>query len=215
MNIILRLFGHRIDVMADDKKAADKAPVAEKAKPVGLSITSMLMQTALTFVACFAACFLTFQIVPKAINVEQIIKQVEKPETDANLPVYSLGEFVVNLADPGGTRFLKTAITIKAYSAVPEEEGEHKEEKKAEGGGHGGAAEGADPEMAAVEHDLAKSMPAIKDLVISTLSTKTADELASYETKLALKEEMVEEMNKLLHGKYRVFDLYFTDFIIQ
>jgi flagellar protein FliL len=69
--------------------------------------------------------------------------------------------------------------------------------------------------VAAVEHDLAKSMPAIKDLVISTLSTKTAEELASYETKLALKEEMVEEMNKLLHGKYRVFDLYFTDFIIQ
>jgi flagellar basal body-associated protein FliL len=113
MNIILRLFGHRIDVMADDKKAADKAPVAEKAKPVGLSITSMLMQTVLTFVACFAACFLTFQIVPKAINVEQIIKQVEKPDSDANLPVYSLGEFVVNLADPGGTRFLKTASTRK------------------------------------------------------------------------------------------------------
>lgn len=200
--------------MADDKKAADKAPVAEKAKPVGLSITSMLIQTVLTFVACFAACFLTFQIVPKAINVEQIIKTVEKPDSGANLPVYSLGEFVVNLADPGGTRFLKTAITIKAYSAVPEEEGEKKKEEKKEGGGHGGA-EGADPEMAAVEHDLAHSMPAIKDLVISTLSTKTADELASYETKLALKEEMVEEMNKLLHGKYRVFDLYFTDFIIQ
>ncbi len=200
--------------MADDKKAADKAPVAEKAKPVGVSMVSMLMQTVLTFVACFAACFMTFQIVPKAINVEQIIKQVEKPESGANLPVYSLGEYVVNLADPGGSRFLKTAITVKVYSAEPEEEGKEKKEEKKEGGGHGGA-EGADPEVAAVEHDFAHSMPAIKDLVIATLSTKTAEELASYDTKLALKEEMVEQMNKLLHGKYRVFDLYFTDFIIQ
>ncbi len=203
--------------MSDDKKAAEK----EKAvKPAGggggINIVAILIQTVLTFAACFGACFLTFQITPKSINVEQIIKQVERPESGSNLPVYSLGEFVVNLADPGGSRFLKTSITVKVYSNEPEEEGgEHgKKEEKKEGGGHGGA-EGADPVVAEIEHDLAHSMPALKDLVISTLSAKTADELSSYDTKLALKEEMVSEMNNLLHGKYKVFDLYFTDFIIQ
>ncbi len=200
--------------MSDDKKPVE---TPDKAKPSGggLNIVALLLQTVLTFAACFGACFLTFQIVPKSINVEQIIHQVEKPESGADLPVYSLGEFVVNLADPGGARFLKTAITVKVYSEEPaEEEGHKKEEKKEGGGGHGGA-EGPDPVIAEIEHDLAHSMPAIKDLVISTLSVKTVAELSSYDTKLALKEEMVEQMNKLLHGKYKVFDLYFTDFIIQ
>lgn len=199
--------------MADEQQAPDKKEADAEKKPgsVGISIGSMLIQTVFTFLACFGASYLAGQMMPKTINVEKIIHQAEKPATGTNLPVYALGDFVVNLADPGGSRFLKTSITAKLYYTAPEGEG-HAEEGGG-GGGHGGG--DVDPVTAAIEHDLHHSMPAVKDLVITTLSRKTADELQNYETKLVLKEELVEELNHILHGDYRVYDLYFTDFIVQ
>lgn len=197
--------------MSEEAKDKDaKAGKDQKPASVGISFVSMLIQTVLTFMACFGASYFAFQMTPKSINIENIIHQASKPATGTNLPVYPLGDFVVNLADPGGSRFLKTSITAKLYSTEPEGEG-HKEEGG--GGGHGGG--DVDPETAAIEHDLHHSMPAVKDLVISTLSRKTADELQNYDVKLSLKEELVDELNHILHGDFRVYDLYFTDFIVQ
>jgi len=197
------------DTKDKEAKKEDSKTEEKKSESVGLSVGTMVMMTIFTFVACVGATFVTFQLIPPSINVEQIVKeQAEKPAHGAHLPVYPLGEFVVNLADPGGSRFLKTSITVKLYSVDPDAES-HDE---GGGGGHGG---GGDPQHLAIEADLHNAMPAIKDLIISTLSRKTVDELSDYDAKLAVKEELVEEINHVLHGTYRIYDLYFTDFIIQ
>jgi flagellar basal body-associated protein FliL len=58
-------------------------------------------------------------------------------------------------------------------------------------------------------------MPAIKDVVITTLSRKKSDEVIGYENKIALKSELKEQLSNIMHGEFKIYDIYFTDFIVQ
>ena len=66
-----------------------------------------------------------------------------------------------------------------------------------------------------IEHDLSPSVPAIKDIIITTLSRKKAEEVIGFENKLAIKTELKENLNQALHGEFKIYDIYFTDFIVQ
>ena len=98
-----------------------------------------------------------------------------------------LGEFVVNLADPGEIRYLKTNVVLAVTGEV------------AAGGGHGGES---------------GPSPAVRDAVIEVLSSKRFAELAMPRGKKKLKKDIIAAVNKRLEGCQAV-DVYFNDFAMQ
>lgn len=182
--------------MADEKdKKKDK-------KDGGSNGPNMIVLIVFIFVAAFGGTFLAFQLAPKTITVNQTIEEQREPNESDHLPIFPLGDFVVNLADLSGSRFLKLSITAKLFSEDFEEyailEGEEKHAYHMK-----------------VEEDLQNVMPAIKDVIITSLSRKTSEEVIGYENKIALKQELKESLDHVMHGNFQIFDIYFTDFIVQ
>ncbi len=96
---------------------------------------------------------------------------------------YTLDTFIVNLADEGGTRYLKVDMTL----ALSNKE---------------------------VEKEIEKKLPLIRDAIITVISNKYYQDIATPAGKLALKREIMARVNMLLTtGK--VIDIYFTDFVVQ
>jgi len=96
---------------------------------------------------------------------------------------YTLDTFIVNLADEGGTRYLKVDMTL----ALSNKE---------------------------VEKEIEKKLPLIRDAIITVISNKYYQDIATPAGKLALKREIMARVNMLLTtGK--VIDIFFTDFVVQ
>jgi flagellar FliL protein len=96
--------------------------------------------------------------------------------------------FVVNLADPGSRRYLRMNLKIKLKK--PEE----------------------------TEPLLEERMPQVRDAVLLLLSSKTSDQLSNPEGKISLRQELIDQLNKVLKKKKMkstVKNLYFTEFLIQ
>ncbi|MCE2928781.1 MAG: flagellar basal body-associated FliL family protein [Candidatus Caenarcaniphilales bacterium] len=184
--------------MADDKKPAEpKKPAASGGNP-----PNMILIILFIFVAAFGGTFLAFQLAPKTITVNQTVEEHREPQEGDLLPVMPIGDFVVNLADVSGSRFLKLSMTAKLYSENFEEYAHLEAEKK-------------EAYHKQIEEEVGHNMAAIKDTVITTLSRKTSEEVVGYENKIALKEELKEQLNKVMHGEFKIYDIYFTDFIVQ
>ena len=65
-----------------------------------------------------------------------------------------------------------------------------------------------------LEDEIKKKTPEIRDKIIMTLSGKRFNDVASPEGKIRLRNELKENINKLLmNGK--VLEIYFTEFVIQ
>lgn len=62
--------------------------------------------------------------------------------------------------------------------------------------------------------DLNKFESRVRDAVILLLSSKTYGNLASMESKIILKNEIVDRLNQIIGGA-RVSNVYFTEFVIQ
>ncbi len=182
--------------MADEEKQEKKPAPAPSGSP------NMILIIIFIFVAAFGGTFLAFQLAPKTITVNQTIEETRDPNEGDVLPIFPLGDFVVNLSDVSGSRFLKISITAKLYSEDFEEYTELEGEEK-------------HAYHMRIEEDLSHTMPAIKDVVITTLSRKTSDEVIGYENKIALKAELKENLSHVMHGEFNVYDIYFTDFIVQ
>jgi flagellar basal body-associated protein FliL len=180
--------------MADEKKSA---PAATGGNP-----PNMIILIVFIFIAAFGGTFLAFQLAPKTITVNQTVKETREPNEGDHLPISPLGDFVVNLADVSGSRFLKISITAKLYSEDFEEYSKLKGEEK-------------HAYHLRIEEELQPMMPAIKDVVITTLSRKKSDEVIGYENKIALKSELKEQLSNIMHGEFKIYDIYFTDFIVQ
>lgn len=117
-------------------------------------------------------------------------------------PTYNLGDFVVNLGSADERRYLKASLAVqfglrenltanlKGEELHAFEEKFHAENKHLE--------------------------PGLKDKVISVLSQQTPATLTTPEGKARVKELLVTELNKAMHGPdKRVLEVYITDFIIQ
>lgn len=111
-----------------------------------------------------------------------------------------LRERIVNLADPGILRYLKTTITL-----------EISDPNHGKGGGGDHAKPKKGEEMPA---DLRPRAPLIEDYVTTLLTSKTTGELMTPQGKAALKQEMKTVINKALKEE-RVLAVYLTDFVIQ
>ena len=107
----------------------------------------------------------------------------EKNEPTAQL---ALGEFVVNLADPGDTRYVKANIVLAVTGDAP---------AKGEGEGSGPS-------------------PAVRDAVIEVMSSKRFSDLVKPGGKEKLKADIVAAVNKRLEG-CKAVDVYFSEFAMQ
>lgn len=136
---------------------------------------------------------------PQQIIIEKVTKHDDpsKPK-EALGPVVPVGDFIVNLADPGHTHYLKTSIVLQ-LAADPNAK---------KGGGDG------DDPAKALATEMAPYMPAYKDAIISTLSSKTAAILEEPAGREEVKAELIALLNSRVPEK-KVMEIYFTDFVIE
>ena len=100
-------------------------------------------------------------------------------------PVLSLDEFLVNLADPSGDHLLKVTVGLELDKS-----------------------KGKTPEA------MKEDTPLIRDAVLSSLSSKTRDQLALEAGREKLKAEIKKKVNAAL-GEEDVQGVYFTNFVTQ
>ncbi len=163
----------------------------------------------------------------------------EAPVSEVGMNL-ELDEFMVNLKpDPaiGGNQYLRAKMSLSVH-VPPEEDCYGGAEKHAmvppsalDGGQIVGAAapvvddttlasggEGADPAaacQAAFKDHMSKYVPTIRDVINASLMKRTATGLATLEGQEQLKDEIKEELNRIMAPKYSVLRVNFEDFIIQ
>jgi len=151
----------------------------------------------------------------------------EEAPAESDVPergiILDLGEFVLNLSDVSSRRYLKVNVALE-LSRLPSDPAMPGDKPKDGGaGGHGGGlggagngGEGAAPDpMKIIEEEMSQYRPAVRDAIISTLSSKTAEELLSTPGKELAKEQIKEAVNSIFNGEREVLRVSFGNFIIQ
>lgn len=123
-----------------------------------------------------------------AKNTQTKSASSESVMNDKNVHIKNLPSMIINLADTSGDRYLKISLALVMNG---------KEKPK------GSESSGDTLEDAA-----------IKNAIITVISTKTSDTLLTLSGKKELKKQLIKAINSAL-GEDAVRDIYFTDFIIQ
>ena len=146
------------------------------------------------------------------INSEEVAEENDSDEVEKGI-IVDLGDFILNLCDENAKRFLKVNVAIEVSKKDTDFP---KEPAKSGGGGHGHgeAAPAADP-LAAIQTEMNQYKPAIRDAVITNLSSKTSTELATAAGKELAKEQITNDINSILAGEREVLRVSFGQFIIQ
>ena len=127
--------------------------------------------------------------------------------------VVDLGDFILNLCDENQKKYLKVNVAIEVSQKDTDFP---KEEPAASKGGHGhGEAPAVVNPMEAIQNEMNQFKPAIRDAVITNLSSKTSAELSSAAGKELAKEQISNDINSILGGEREVLRVSFGQFIIQ
>ena len=127
--------------------------------------------------------------------------------------IVDLGDFILNLCDEAQKKYLKVNVAIEV-SQKDTDFPQEVEAPKGGGHGHGAAPSPVDP-MEAIQKEMNQLKPAIRDAVITNLSSKTSSELASAAGKELAKEQISNDINSILGGEREVLRVSFGQFIIQ
>ena len=127
--------------------------------------------------------------------------------------IVDLGDFILNLCDEAQKKYLKVNVAIEVTQKETDFPAET-EAPKSGGHGHGAAPAPVDP-MEAIQKEMNQFKPAIRDAVITNLSSKTSAELASAAGKELAKEQISNDINSILGGEREVLRVSFGQFIIQ
>lgn len=122
--------------------------------------------------------------------------------------IVDLGDFILNLSDVSPRKYLKVAVTIEVSSKASDANAAAP--KKGEGKEGGGAA-AASP----LDAEMAQYKPAIRDAIITNLSSKSSAELSTTAGKELAKDQITEAVNGIFAGDRDVIRVSFGDFIIQ
>jgi len=114
--------------------------------------------------------------------------------------MYEMDNKVVNLAEPGGLRYLQASIVLELWPLAENFYMLQGEERNL-----------AEDEFIAL---IDERRPIIDDIVTTTLSSKSFNEIATVEGKQALKDELMAAINNAL-GYQGVINVYFTSFVVQ
>jgi flagellar protein FliL len=135
---------------------------------------------------------------------ETKIKYVEKPKIGIMEP---MRERIVNLADPGTMRYLKTTLVLEMadYKSTAMPTGEAYTTRQAD-----------------LKKEMTGSLPLIDDEVTGILTAKTSTDLMTPDGKAKLRDEIKSRINKAFERvqpdpkeRPEVLSVYFSDFIIQ
>jgi flagellar basal body-associated protein FliL len=120
----------------------------------------------------------------------------------------------MNLSDVESRRYLKANVAIEITNPEP---AEHAPEPKKESGGHGGHGESAPPPdpNAKIIAEMEQYKPAIRDAIITVLTSKTSDELSTTAGKELAKQQIAESVNGIFDGEREVIRVSFGQFIMQ
>lgn len=135
---------------------------------------------------------------------------LDKPEKGI---VLDLGDFTMNLSDIEPRRYLKANVAIEITN--PEPDPTQVEEPKKEGGHGGHGSETAPDPKASIVAEMEQYKPAIRDAVITVLTSKTSDELATTAGKELAKQQIAESVNGIFDGEREVIRVSFGQFIMQ
>ena len=128
--------------------------------------------------------------------------------------IVDLGDFILNLCDETQKKYLKVNVAIEVSKKDTDFPAEDEAAKGGGHGGHGEAAAPADP-MEAIQKEMNQFKPAIRDAVITNLSSKTSSELSTAVGKELAKEQITNDINSILGGEREVLRVSFGQFIIQ
>lgn len=112
--------------------------------------------------------------------------KVEEKHDPADAGVVSFEPFVANLADEGGTRFLRTSLKLVVAGAETAKEVEESAVERAQ----------------------------LQSAILEVLTVQTAEQLVTPEGKAALKKQVLEKAGHVLHNA-KVTDVLFTEFVVQ
>ncbi len=125
--------------------------------------------------------------------------------------IVDLGDFILNLSDVSPRKYLKVNVALEVSKSASDLEAEAAPKQSGGHGGHGGGAPAADP----IEAEMNQFKPAIRDSIITTLSSKTSAELSTVAGKELAKEQIAEAVNGIFSGEREVIRVSFGQFIIQ
>ena len=185
-----------------------------------------LKKISIIMVASMVILLLVFSAV-NYVLVENLIQKVNtQAVTDEELDeeggdedeiqrgiIVDLGDFILNLCDENQKKYLKANVAIE----VSKKDTDFAENTEAQKGGHGHGEEAAAPAdpMAEIQKEMNQFKPAIRDAVITNLSSKTSSELATAAGKELAKEQITNDINSILGGEREVLRVSFGQFIIQ
>ena len=123
-----------------------------------------------------------------------------------------LGKKVVNLADPGGRRFLQATVVLEL--ARPPEPTAVPGKKQPTPTVAEGSTVTESAAVVALREEVNRLLPVINDTVTSMLSSKTFEEVFTLEGKETLRSALKDTLNEKVPG-LNVVAVYFTDFVVQ
>ncbi len=182
---------------------------------------------------------------PSAAAKKELSKPVAaKPGAEAPRfgPTYVIRDRIVNLADPGGRRYLRFTIALEFLGVEVDTHASSSEERfttmshlmtfELKDGGRQTlvlwasedeaesmipvAASGAkvDPEKE-FQAKIKKYVPALEDAVVTILSSRSYQDLASIDGKDLVKREIKDRIQRILGESETLTNVYFTEFVIQ
>ncbi len=212
-----------------------KAEVAEAPTPSpgsgGFNIDSLsglniiIINTVISVVICFIFLMGNFLIVngivgSKLENIDEIIATAPVGEHEEEHSEYQrgiiidLGEFIVNLSDPAAKRYLKVNVALELSKS--EHDPDLTAHAESGGGGHGGHGGGNAPDpLEVIEKEMKQFKPAMRDSIISVLSSRTPEELSSLAGKELAKQDIKDAIDPIFQGERNVMRVSFGSFIIQ
>ena len=153
----------------------------------------------------------------KISKIQVTTEELEEGEASADEIqkgiIVDLGDFILNLCDETQKKYLKVNVAIEVTQKETDFPKET-ETSKSSGHGHGAAPAPVDP-MEVIQKEMNQYKPAIRDAVITNLSSKTSAELASAAGKELAKEQISNDINSILAGEREVLRVSFGQFIIQ
>lgn len=208
----------------DNKPAKDDALDARvEKKELDPNLKMVIINIVTTLLVCMIFVCVNYVLQENLLGskLQEVVAQdseeeqaTEEEEVVEKGIIVDLGDFVLNLSDADSKRYLKANVALELSRMPSDPDPNAKEE--ASGGGHGGhgGGEAANP-MAAIEAEMAQYKPAIRDVIITDLSSKTSSEVATTSGKELVKEQIAQDVNAIFAGTREVIRVSFGQFIIQ
>jgi flagellar FliL protein len=122
----------------------------------------------------------------------------QKIEVDVPVTTHAmvLEPLLVNLADAGGSSYLRIALTLRVADVADKKGAKAKDEKSKD------------------DKEADETVAAVRDTVLTVLGQQTADGLLAADGKAHLKAELKKALAEH-NADLKVMDVFFTDFLVQ